>query len=504
MVDKYPKKESELALTSDVMPNWLAKRASLSPNRLALITESETWTFAELHERTVQATNKLSMLGIHEGDHVAILMGNRKEFLFLLHGLEYIGAVAILINTKLTAHEISWQLEDSESKLLLYDDALVEKVENITTSINMVSIHEFMNIGEGLAVIRPEWELNQIHTIIYTSGTTGKPKGVMLTYGNHWWSAVSSSLNLGLHMDDCWLCATPLFHVSGLSILMRSVFYGIPVYLIEKFNPTKVNEAIENNNITMISVVSQMLIRLLADLGERSYPKSLRCVLLGGASASKPLLEKCKQKQIPVYQTYGMTETASQIATLSAEYMLSKLGSAGKPLFPAQLKIENEGQTQPANKPGEIVVKGPNVTKGYWKREDATKTNIVDGWLRTGDIGYLDDDGFLFMLDRRSDLIISGGENIYPAEIESVILSHRSIEEAGVVGKDDEKWGQVPVAFVKVWNSQTVTKEELISLCEEQLAKYKVPVDIYFVEKLPRNASNKLIRMELREWLQPQ
>ncbi|WP_458415402.1 o-succinylbenzoate--CoA ligase [Schinkia sp. CFF1] len=481
------------------MPNWLAKRANLSPDRVALITEDESWTFQQLHVLAQRSANKLSSLGIHEGDHVAILMGNLKEFLYLLHGLEYIGAVAVLLNTKLTAHEINWQLGDSESKLLLFDHDFAEKAEEVQSTIHKLSLSDFRNVEESKASIRSEWNLDRVHTIIYTSGTTGHPKGVMLSYGNHWWSAVGSSLNLGLHMDDCWLCATPLFHVSGLSILMRSVFYGIPVYLIEKFNPAKVNAAIKNYNVTIISVVSQMLVRMLADLGDQTYPPSLRCVLLGGASAPRPLLETCKEKKIPVFQTYGMTETASQIVTLSAEYMLSKLGSAGKPLFPAQLRIEKDGHVQPPSEAGEIVVKGPNVTNGYWKREDATKTSIVDGWLYTGDIGYVDDDGFLYMLDRRSDLIISGGENIYPAEIESVILSHPSVEEAGVVGKDDEKWGQVPVAFVKVWETMQVTKEELMALCKERLAKYKVPVEIYFVESLPRNASNKLLRRELRK-----
>lgn len=485
------------------MPNWLAKRASLSPDRIALITEEVTWTFSELHKLSISAANKLSALGVHEGDHVAILMGNHKEFLYLLHGLEYIGAVAVLLNTKLTSHEISWQLKDSECKLVLYENAFREKVENAPSTTNQLSFDEFLRVEEGEASIRQEWDLNRVHTIIYTSGTTGNPKGVLLTYGNHWWSAVGSSLNLGLHIDDCWLCATPLFHVSGLSILLRSVFYGIPVYLVEKFDPNKVNRAIAAYNVSIISVVSQMLVRMLADLGDQQYPKSLRCVLLGGGPAPKSLLEACMEKEIPVYQTYGMTETASQIVTLSAEYMLSKLGSAGKPLFPAQLRIKQDGHDQPAYKAGEIVVKGPNVTKGYWKKEEETRKTIIDDWLYTGDIGYLDEDGFLYMLDRRSDLIISGGENIYPAEVESVILSHPSVEEAGVVGKDDEKWGQVPVAFVKLWDSHSLSKNEILAICQERLAKYKVPVDIYFVDNsLPRNASNKLLRRELRKLIQ--
>jgi O-succinylbenzoic acid--CoA ligase len=489
-------------LASETMPNWLVKRADLSPERIALITDDGTWTFNELHKFSVSAANKLSALGIKQGDHVAVLIGNRKEFLWILHGLEYIGAVAVLLNTKLTSHEISWQLENSESKLLLFDDVFIEKLDHAPKAVKQFSLAEFFKVGEGKAEIRSEYDLNEVHTIIYTSGTTGNPKGVMLSYGNHWWNAVGSAFNLGLHIDDCWLCVTPLFHVSGLSILLRSVFYGMPVFLVEKFDPKKVNKAIEENNISFISLVSQMLIRMVAELGDNTYPKSLRGVLLGGGPAPKPLLEVCKEKNIPIYQTYGMTETASQIVTLSDEYMLSKLGSAGKPLFPAQLKIEKDGIVQPVNSAGEIVVKGPNVTKGYWKNEEATGKGIKNSWLYTGDIGYIDEDGFLYVLDRRNDLIISGGENIYPAEVEAVILSHTAIEEAGVVGKYDERWGQVPVAFVKKWDGKDVSKEEILGHCKERLAKYKVPVDVIFVKDgLPRNASNKLMRKELRKLL---
>lgn len=206
------------------------------------------------------------------------------------------------------------------------------------------------------------------------------------------------------------------------------------------------------------------------------------------------------RKGIPVYQTYGMTETSSQICTLAADYMLTKVGSAGKPLFLCQLRIENGGEVAPSHVEGEIVVKGPNVTSGYFKREEATRETVRDGWLHTGDLGYLDEEGFLYVLDRRSDLIISGGENIYPAQIEEALLAHSKVVEAGVVGKADEKWGQVPVAFIV--KADHVTEEELIRFCEEKLARYKVPKEIHFLSELPRNASKKLLRRELRQLLE--
>ncbi|MED5077855.1 AMP-binding protein, partial [Geobacillus stearothermophilus] len=212
----------------------------------------------------------------------------------------------------------------------------------------------------------------------------------------------------------------------------------------------------------------------------------------------RPLLEACKEKGIPVYQTYGMTETASQIATLAPEYSLTKLGSAGKPLFPAELCILKDGKPAAPHEAGEIVVKGPNVTKGYWQRPEATAQAIRGGWFFTGDIGYLDEDGFLYVLDRRSDLIISGGENVYPAEVEAVLLSHPDVEEAGVTGVENETWGQVPYAFVRLKRGASPDEAALRAFCRERLAKYKVPARIYFVDELPRNAAQKLLRRELK------
>ncbi|MEH7525627.1 AMP-binding protein, partial [Bacillus sp. JJ1503] len=245
-------------------------------------------------------------------------------------------------------------------------------------------------------------------------------------------------------------------------------------------------------------IVSTMLSRIEEELIDEHLPSEFRCMLLGGGPASKALLEKCKHKQIPVYQTYGMTETSSQIVTLSPEYSMSKLGSAGKVLFPSQLKIvRSDGDEAGPNEAGEILVKGPNVTSGYLNKEDETEKKIVNGWLSTGDIGTLDQEGFLYVLDRRSDLIISGGENIYPAEIESVLVSHPSISDAGVIGVKDEEWGEVPIAFVvKVIE---VTAEEIREFCQQKLAKYKIPKKILFLDEIPRNASKKILRRELRK-----
>jgi O-succinylbenzoic acid--CoA ligase len=282
----------------------------------------------------------------------------------------------------------------------------------------------------------------------------------------------------------------PLFHISGFSILMRSVLYGMTVNLHTKFDASMAVEEILSGTVTRMSVVAVTLERIITVLEERnlSFPNTFQSMLVGGGPVPLNYLERAIERNIPVLQTYGMTETSSQTTTLSSEDAIRKLGSAGKPLFFADIRIDGEEEI------GEICVKGPHVTKGYVGAA-SSKDPLVDGWLHTGDIGYIDEEGYLFVVDRRSDLIISGGENIYPAEVEQALVKHPAIKEAGVVGTQDDKWGQVPVAFVVL--KDDVKEEELKAFMKTQIASYKQPTAYYFVEQLPRNASNKLLRREL-------
>jgi O-succinylbenzoic acid--CoA ligase len=324
----------------------------------------------------------------------------------------------------------------------------------------------------------------------------------MLTYGNHLWSAIGSALNLGLREDDRWLACLPLFHVGGLAILLRGAIYGTGAIVHDGFDPARINASIDRDGVTIISVVANMLQRMLDERGDRPYPPALRCVLLGGGPAPEPLLRRCAHLGVPVVQTYGLTEAASQIATLAPEDALRKLGSAGKPLFGTELRIEGPGGvTLASGGDGEIVVRGPTVTPGYFNRPEATAQAIRDGWLHTGDIGYLDAEGYLYVLDRRDDLIVSGGENVYPAEIEAVLQSHPDVLEAGVWGAPDERWGQVPVAAAVLHPGAVVTPESLLAHCRERLAAYKTPARIELRDELPRNAAGKLLRNRLREVL---
>jgi len=485
------------------LPNFLKQRAYLTPDRPALMFQDEIITFAQLYAKAIAVSEQLASLNITEEDTVAILLKNRPQTVVVLHALQQLRVRTVFLNHRLTPVEMAYQLQDSQSVLLISEDEFsqaTEQIHDLDKHISIFTIKELSSLPHHSLEILDEFSLDDVCSIMYTSGTTGKPKGVLQTYGNHWWSAIGSSLNLGIREDDVWLCAVPLFHISGLSILMRSIFYGMPVYLMEKFQEDVAVKLLQSGKITIMSVVTATMQRILHKLQDEKLHPNVRCMLLGGGPAPRPLLEACVEKGIPVFQSYGMTETSSQTVTLAPEDSLTKIGSAGKPLFPAQIRIIHNGKQCKPMEHGEIIVKGPNITIGYLNREDANKESFQDGWFRTGDIGYVDEQGYLYVMDRRSDLIISGGENIYPAEIEEVLISHPDIWEAGVVGMDDETWGKVPVAFI-VSNKQ-IPAHELQQYCEGKLAKYKIPKKVYFVSSLPRNASNKLLRRKLLDLIQ--
>ncbi len=535
------------------VPDWLTKQAVTRPNQTAIVHEDGTLSYAELFRTALSVSAKLTALGVHGGCRVALLARHGLTFAKVVHGVIQAGAILVPLNTRLTPYELGWQLNNVDASLVVTDDsyaslaqaALQEaKAQRENTDIENGSVkREFVHnpflwvfeeqdlhahdeplndqsssndqsspsanpaaAGETVDTwTRHIIYLDAVHAIVHTSGTTGDPKGVQITYGNHFWSATSSALQLGLDQNERWLVPMPLFHVGGLAVLMRSLIYGTTAVLYDTFDAKTVNDALSDSNITLISVVPTMLQRMLADEYRRPPGKQLRCILLGGSGASETLLRRCQEQGLPVAQSYGLTEANSQVATLRPADALSKLGSSGQPLFPCIVRVINDDGIETAvREPGEIWVHSPTVTPGYWKRPDANEQVFVDGWLRTGDIGYLDEQGYLYVLDRRRDLIVSGGENIYPAEVEKALQAHEGVLEAGVVAVSDAEWGHVPCAFVVLHEGARVSAAELEVYCRERIAGYKVPRYWRFVDKLPRNASGKLLRRQLTKWLNEQ
>jgi O-succinylbenzoic acid--CoA ligase len=436
---------------------------------VALVVDEQRWTFAELDGRVQAARTALAERGLRAGDRIGMRAPNSAGFVVAVHAIMRLGGVLVPINTRLTPSEVDWQVQDSAAVAVLNDADLTGLVSRMAAARD---------------ADETAFDLDAVHSIVYTSGTTGRPKGAILTFGNYWWSALASALNLGLFHDDSWLACLPLFHVGGLSILLRSVICGLTALVQPRFDPAAVNHAIDEQGVTIVSVVSAMLDRMLREREDRPYPATLRCVLLGGGPAPLPLLERAVRARVPVVQTYGLTETASQIATLSPEDAVRKVGSAGKPLMGSQVKVEADG---------EIWVRGPTVSPGYLHAPPREAD-----WLGTGDLGYLDDDGYLYILDRRDDLIVSGGENVYPAEVEAVLLSHPAVAEAGVIGVPDAEWGRTVAAVVVLAPGSRPATETLQAYCRQHLAGYKVPRRIEFRAALPRTAAGKLLRRELQ------
>ncbi len=504
---------------SPLLPDWLTRCSENLPDHLAVQCGQTHWSFAELVRQARGLAGQLAAAGVGEKSRVALLAPNGLAYIAFVHALTHLGAILIPLNTRLTLEELRWQLSDVQAQLLVSTKDMAEHAKSIgnalptlprailqTTApfpehaeIQLLTAEAELYPMPELAP-RPLLNLDTTQAIMYTSGTTGKPKGVLITYGMQWWNASGSALNLGHSPDDRWLASLPLFHIGGLSILMRSVIYGISVVLLEKFDEQEVNRTIQQNGVTIISVVAVMLQRMLTALEqsqETRYPSTLRCVLLGGGPAPRPLLEHCASLNIPVAQTYGLTESCSQAVTLAPGDALRKLGSAGRPLLPVQIQIRQGKKPAPAGAAGVIYLQGPTITPGYADRPAATAEAFQDGWFCTDDLGYLDADGYLYVLDRRSDLIISGGENVYPAEIESVLLAHPTVAEAGVCGQPDPQWGQVAIAFIKARPNQSIDTGAILEHARQHLASYKVPRAIYFVEELPRNSSGKLLRRNL-------
>ncbi len=481
-----------------LVPEWLAWRAQTTPDRPALVWRDRIWSFASLAAAADEAARRLAGLGVQAGDRVAVVLANRPEFVQLVHAVSRLGAILVPLNVRLTSSELRTLLDDVEPRVVVVDRTTRSLLDGWSGTAVEID-REWSSLPETRVELRRAIDLAAVHTLVYTSGTTSRPKGVLLTYGNHWWSGLGSQLNIGCVPADRWLLCLPLFHVGGLSILFRSVIGGFAVELHERFDPAAVNRAIDEG-ATLLSVVGTMLWRMLEERGERPYPPHLRAVLLGGGPAPRPLLERSAVLGVPVLQTYGLTETASQLATLAPEDAQRKLGSAGKPLYPNELRIVREdGSPAAPEEPGEITVRGPVVTPGYWRRPDLTARALRDGWLWTGDLGYLDEEGYLTVLDRRDDLIVTGGENVYPAEVEAVLLAHPAVAEAAVVGIPDVEWGQRVVAAVVLRPGAKVSAAELAGWCRERLAGYKVPRAFRFVSELPRTESGKLQRWAVRQ-----
>ncbi len=486
-------------------PDWLNARTAVSPHALALTIGEQRWTYAELNELVNRACGWLEELDVPAHGRVGLLMGNSLAYVCLVYAVARLGHTLVPLNTRLTAVELAWQIEQVACDVVLCSP---DQQEKLTTAV-VISPPQLFHHPTWNAPSRWSTATNQTQAqaILFTSGTTGNPKGVAISFVNHFYSALGSAYKLGVLPADLWLSCLPIYHVGGLAVIFRSCLYGTAVDLHPRWDLDAVNHALDSKRITLISVVPTMLYRL--GQSRTAWPDSLRLILVGGAAATPELVAQANGLALSrgharplVATTYGMTETTSQIATLLPAHTAVKPASVGQPLLFTQLQIMDErGQSLPTGEIGEIGVQGPTVTSGYVNNEPANAARFVNGWFRTGDMGYQDADGDLWLVQRRADLIVSGGENVYPAEVERVLRAHTAVVEACVVGLPDPEWGQKVAALVQLAPDKTVTAEALLAFGRGKLAGYKQPRLIQFTTSLPLTASGKIARQQVQALL---
>ena len=476
--------------------DWLRARTHATPHKLAVLQEGRSVSYAELDRLADGLAAGLLARSVQPGDRVATRLPSSIDAIALIQAVARVGAVLVPVNTRLTEQEIGYQIGLTEPVLVVDDGRRQTADGGRTTTVTLSELAQSTNQPLNQSTTYP---ITAPQSIIFTSGTTGQPKGAVLTFDNHLQSANASAYRIGIDVNDRWLSCLPLYHVGGLAVVFRSCLYGTAIVLHERFDVDAFNASLDWDSVTLTSLVPTMLHRLLQSRSA-PWPQSLRLVLLGGAAATPELLATAWDAGVPVATTYGLTEASSQVATALPTDAKRKPGTVGKPLFGTEVRVVDEsGDDLPAGEIGEVLVRGPQVMAGYYRNPDATARTLRDGWLHTGDLGYVDDEGDLFLVQRRSDLIVTGGENVYPAEVEAVLRAHPAVAEACVVGVPDAEWGQRVAAAVQLRPGELVEDAALLAFCRARLAGYKVPRQVRFVEELPQTASGKIERKRVGE-----
>ncbi|MEU9288684.1 o-succinylbenzoate--CoA ligase [Streptomyces sp. NPDC048275] len=494
-------------MRNEGLGSWPARRARKTPHRTALIHGGTGVTYAELYLRTTRLAHALRALGLRRGDRIAYLGPNHPSYLETLFAAGTLGAVFVPLNPRLAGPEIAHQLSDSGAKALVYAPSPAGLVAGLPGTVDVRTYVEVGAQYEELidqAVDEPidqPVSADDTCIIMYTSGTTGRPKGAMLTHGNLTWNAINVLVDTDLIADERALVCAPLFHTAGLNMLTLPVLLkGGTCVLVESFDPAATLDLIERHRITFMFGVPTMFDQVArhprwadADLS------SLRILTCGGSPVPSPLIAAYQERGLTFLQGYGMTEAAPGTLFLDAEHAVAKAGSAGVPHFFSDVRVVRPDFT-PAEvgETGEVVVRGPHVMPGYWGLPEETAAVFADGWFRSGDAAKVDEDGYVFIVDRIKDMIISGGENIYPAEIEDLLLAHPDIVECAVIGVADDKWGEVPRAVVVAREGADLDPEEVLASLAGRLAKYKIPKSVVVADELPRTASGKLLKARVR------
>jgi fatty-acyl-CoA synthase len=529
---------------NDGVGSWMARRARRTPDRVAVIHSGDRLSYAQVHDRVTRLAHGLRGLGAGRGDRVAYLGPNHPAFLETLFAAGTLGAIPVPLNTRLAVPELARHLTDSGSRTLTYGAGQAEAAAALRAAVpgirDVVALAEpaagehgyagLLAAGDGPDLDEPV-SLDDPCLIMYTSGTTGEAKGATLSHGNITWNALNVVVDADFRQDEIALVVAPMFHTAALNMLcLPTLLKGGAVLIEPGFEPGRALALIESHRVTSLFGVPAMYDAMAA---HPRWPdadlSSLRMLLCGGAPVPEATIRAYTGRGLAFIQGYGMTETSPGALLLDAAHVESKAGSAGVPHFFTDVQVVRPDLTPaPAGETGEIVVAGPNVMQGYWNQPEATAAVLVRGddppeppegddgawpasrqapsramadgsWLRSGDAGVTDSDGYVSVVDRIKDVIISGGENIYPAEVENVLREHPAVADCGVIGVPDARWGEVGRAVVVLRPGARATEEELRSFLGGRIARFKIPKSVRFTGELPRTGTGKILKKRLRE-----
>ena len=503
---------------SSFVPDWLDKRARLSPDRVALFDTltATSLTYRDWNSRVNQAANWLRALGVQRGDRVAVYASNSAAYLDVWQACGKLGAILQNLNWRLTVSELLGLICDASPTILCYSGEFHAQVEQLRAQLPGISHFVAFDAPAHPAdprfeacrtypielAQRPDLQPDDPWVICYTGGTTGLPKGAILTHANMAWNSINTVMSWGLDQDDVAILNAPLFHTGGLNVFTLPLIHiGARSILCPSFDPDQVFDLIASGEVTLYFGVPTMFILLQQHprWAEADFSR-LKLVISGGAPCPLPVFEKFWQKGVDFKTGYGLTEAGPNTFWLPAADVRRKPGAVGFPLFHVDVRaVRPDGAECSADEPGELLIRGPHVTPGYWNNPRATAEAIRDGWLHTGDLAIRDEEGYYTIVGRLKDMIISGGENIYPAEVESAMHAHPSVAEAALIGVPDAQWGEVGRAIVVLATHCTLTEAELQAFLRERLARFKVPKTVVFVDSLPKTGAGKIDKQCLVE-----
>jgi len=500
---------------------WVERWSDLHPNKPAILFEDKAITYSELHKRANRTSCWLQSLGIEKGDRVAVMLRNCPEFIELYLACSRLGAIFVPINFRMATPEVDYMLNNCGPRLFVFHGDFSKEVDRLCVrrsvpAVLVASVDE-QDVDQGILDYQAGVERYEGHepsltgstgpadpeepqVIMYTSGTTGEAKGAVLSHRKTFFNCLNADIFFKLHFDDIMLVILPLFHSGGLFIQASPVLYkGATMIIHPKFDALKTFRDMERFRVTKFLGVPTIYKALLdVPPGERGDLSSLKVSAIGGEKTTHELLLRCKKAGLPVRQIIGQTET-SILLWASEEASLARPGTVGRPVFHAEVNlVDNDGVEVKPGEVGEIVVRGSIMMKEYWLDPVRTAETIRNGWLHTGDLARMDEDGYFYLVDRAKDMYISGGENVYPAEVEKVLRQHPAVEDAAVIGVPDDRWGEVGQAFIIRKTGSALKKEDLITHCEGKLARYKWPKKVILVTSFPRTSLGKVRKTLLK------